>query len=108
MKIEFDRDRWRWSIDFDAVSLDLEVDGAFVRAVVFEEGLHELFGADQGDPGHMKEAYLRNQAGIDACVVEMIESGKVEEDGYVFIEPEDLIAYFERHNLKREQVSVLV
>ena len=108
MKIEFDKELWGWSGGWFAVVLALTVDGTRARAVVFGDTLEELFGAERYDPDDMDEAYLRNEAAIDAFVRERIENGHLGKDGYVFVEPEDLAAYFERHNLKREQVSVLV
>jgi hypothetical protein len=108
MKIEFDKERWGWSGGWFAVVLALTVDGTRACAVVFGDTLEELFGAERDDPYDMDEAYLRNEAAIDAFIRERLENGHLGKDGYVFVEPEDLAAYFERNNLEREQVSVLV
>lgn len=94
MKIEFEE--WgRWSSAMSSVALYGTVDGRYVRLAFSGSALAELFGVKK-DPILLQETFMRNEKFMEEIARDFIEAGRLEDDGSILLEKEDLRPYFER------------
>lgn len=94
MKIEFEE--WGvWSTAVRSVALYGTVDGRYVRLAFSGSALAELFGVED-DPFAVETAFMRNQKFMEEIARDFIEAGKLEDDGSILLETDDLLPYFER------------
>jgi len=94
MKIEFEE--WgKWSTAVECVALYGRVDGRPFRIAFSGTALSELFGLPR-KPFVLQEAFRVNQAFMNEIARDVIETGRLREDGSVMLHKEDLLPYFER------------
>jgi hypothetical protein len=94
MKIEFEE--WGvWSTAMKAVALYGTVDDRGFGIAFSGKALSELFEVAH-DRFVVENAFMRNQEFMNEIARDVIENGRLREDGTVVLYKEDLLPYFER------------
>lgn len=94
MNLEFEK--WgEWSSAMRSVALYGTLDGQYVRLAFSGSALAQLFYVED-DPFIVETTFMRNQQFMEEIARDVIEAGKLEDDGSILLEKEDLLPYFER------------
>jgi Protein of unknown function (DUF1488) len=78
-----------------SVELSGVVDGRYFGIIFSTDALAELFQVPH-DPYDVENAFMRNQAFMEEIARDIIERGKLDEEGEACLSKEDLLPYFER------------
>ncbi len=84
-----------WSTAMASVALYGTVDGKYVRLAFAGEPLSELFGV-ANEPFVIEKAFRQNEKFMEEIARDVIEAGRIEQDGSILLDKEDLLPYFQR------------